>query len=337
MPAVPQSISTPATGPSTRVNPGGQLVVEDEPLAWEAAAIVDQLIADKVPPVSAVDPETAQTLNAQAEAAVAAMWRPDIEDLPVQTTEVVRDGVGTVRVHTPTQDVLGTLLWVHGGGWMLGDAVGADPIARTLADLMQCQVIAVDHRQAPQHPFPEGLEDVEAALNSLLVDESVDKPLLIGGDSSGANLAAAAISQSENADRLAGQILIYPAVDPTSSLPSVDIVVGGPMISKPDMEYFIRYYAQPEQLIDPRIALLGAVDAIARVPALVLTVGHDPLRDEGLQLAQALADAGDVVNVIHAPELFHGSLTSAGVMSPAMARLRQVAAEAVRLFLQEPI
>jgi len=187
----------------------------------------------------------------------------------------------------------------------------------------------VDYGCAPEHPFPRAVDDAIAGVDWLLGQGG---DVVVAGDSAGATLAAVAARQLSARPGLVGQVLVYPATDPSLSSESAHEFVEGPFLTRRDMEWFYDRYLGAGDRADPRADLAGHPSSSPSVPAIVFTVGHDPLRDEGIDYARALADAGGEVEWIHAPDLYHGAFTQAGVLPTAGDRVRQVCAAAQRLF-----
>jgi acetyl esterase len=222
-----------------------------------------------------------------------------------------------------------TLVWLHGGGWVLGDLDTADAICRTLCDLTGWEVVSVGYRCAPDHPFPAAADDALAVTDWMLAERD---RVVVGGDSAGGSLAAGVAQERGAHPRLVGQLLVYPATDPQLRSASAHTFVEGPFLTRRDMEWFYEQYLSPDDVADPRVDLTRALDAGAHAAAVVLTVGHDPLRDEGIAYARALVDGGGLVTWIHAPELFHGAFTQCGVLPSAANRVREVCAAALSVF-----
>jgi acetyl esterase len=133
--------------------------------------------------------------------------------------------------------------------------------------------------------------------------------------------------------RLVGQVLVYPATDPTMTTGSYRTFVEGPFLARRDMEWFYDQYLGPTgDRADVRVDVARGLSSAATVPAVVFTVGHDPLRDEGIAYAEALREQGETVTWIHAPELFHGSFTQSGVLPSSAARVTEVWAAAQEMF-----
>ncbi len=215
------------------------------------------------------------------------------------------------------------LVYYHGGGWTIGDLETHDPFCRRLALDARATVVAIDYRLGPEHTFPAAAEDCIAATRWVLENRtslSGAGPLFVAGDSAGGNLAAVVSNQlaPEQPGAIAGQLLIYPAVrhctPPTRSMLEN---ARGHVLTYRMMQWFWRnYLGDARQTTDGNIhplatPLLHPLPA-QLPPALIITAGLDPLRDEGAEYAQKLSDQG--VDCVH--ELFlkeeHGFVCSEG-------------------------
>ena len=284
----------------------------------------DAILARGLPPVWQLDAETARALHLEGNLMARAAWEPPVDALPVDMESGHIDGRIPVRTYRHRDRETGiTIAWLHGGGWVLGGLETADAICRTICDATGHAVVSVDYRCAPWHPFPAAADDCVDAVGHLLDSGA---RVVVAGDSAGGTLAAVCAQRLGGTARLAAQVLLYPATDPALRSASAHAFVEGPFLTRRDMEWFYDQYLPEDLRRDPRADLTGPVGAGARVPAVVVTVGHDPLRDEGIAYAQALADAGGAVTWLHAPELYHGSLTQAGVLPSARARLAEALA-----------
>jgi acetyl esterase len=271
------------------------------------------LLADPLPTVREIGPFAAQQMYRERARAVRQQW-----DAPTNMT--VRDIPGA-REYLPLEPTDTCLIWVHGGGWVLGDVDTADPVVRTIVDRTGWRVISVDYRLAPQHPCPAAIEDVLE-----VVDRTTADRILIGGDSAGGNLAAVVANERS----FAGHILIYPCVDPSLSSPSAHEFIEGPFLTRADMEWFYRQYDE-SPVGNPRIDI-SEINVHGWAPTLIYTVGHDPLRDEGLALAERLRVSGVPMDHLHAPELYHGSFGIAGLLPSSQARVDQIWSAARRMW-----
>ncbi len=300
-------------------------------LAPDCIAMRQSALAKALPPVWALDPVTAFDLHVEANLASRSAWQPPIDSLPVRVTDLDPvEGRPNLRRYDPEGADRGpVVMWLHGGGWVLGNLETADAICRTLSHTLGWTVISVDYRVAPEQRFPRAVDDALAAADWLL---ERGEQLVVSGDSAGATLAAVVAQSRADQPGLVGQVLIYPATDPGLRSASAAEFVDGPFLTRRDMEWFYDQYVDAGDRADPRVDLAGHEPPGSGAPAVVLTVGHDPLRDEGIAYARALANAGGTVEWIHAPDLYHGSFAQAGVLPSAAARVRDVCAASHRLF-----
>jgi acetyl esterase len=215
------------------------------------------------------------------------------------------DGSRPARLYAPTAEAgLPLLVWVHGGGWVLGGVDVADPIARQLAVAGGCRVLSLGYRLAPEHPFPAGLDDVWNGLRwaaAHAADLGADASrLAIGGDSAGGNLAAVAalLARDAGAPRLALQLLVYPVTDHDHDTPSYREHGDHCLLSAAHMRWFHDCYTRAGTDPDDwRVSPLRAPDLAGVAPACVVLADHDVLLDEGEAYARALAAAGVPVEV----------------------------------------
>jgi acetyl esterase len=217
-------------------------------------------------------------------------------------------------------EVLGTFVWLHGGGWFVGDLEGADRIARQLANASGAVLLSVDYRLAPEAPFPAAVEDARAAVawaaGAGAAQLGTDPARVVaGGDSAGGNLAAVAARHA--GDALRGQALAYPALDATMSGASYVEHADGPMLKPADMAQCWSRYLDGADPGDPDATPLAAADLRGVAPALVTVAGHDVLRDDGLRYAEALRAAGVEVRVVEFEDMVHGFLRWGGVVDRA--------------------
>jgi acetyl esterase len=274
------------------------------PLHPQAASLLQLIAAIGDPPVEQSTPE-------QARAARAARQRP-----PTNTIHHVRDldaGGVPARLYRPSDDDgLGLLVYLHGGGWVIGDLDSHDDVCRGLATRSGHAVLSIDYRLAPEHPFPAGLEDSVTALrwaheHAVELGCRADR-IAIGGDSAGGNLAAV-VAQLGVAP-LVYQLLVYPVTDCTRAQPSYEQNATGYFLSRDGMGWFIDHYLSGDKgsPTDPRVSPLFARDeAVASSPpALVITAEFDPLRDEGDAYAARLAALGVPTSHVRFGGMFHG-------------------------------
>ncbi|SDP25529.1 Acetyl esterase/lipase [Klenkia soli] len=230
---------------------------------------------------------------------------------------IYRSGLG--RVGGQTRPVV---VWLHGGGWAVGDLDTHDPVCRAVANRLGATVLAVDYRLAPEHPHPAPLEDCLAAVR-WAAHRWPTAPLVVAGDSAGAGLAAgvALRCRDEDGPVLAAQLLAYPGLDPAMTMPSVEENGTGLFLERSDMRQFWDWYL-PDGA-DASVAPLGT-DFTGLPPAVVATAEFDPLRDEGDTYAVELAAAG--VHVVHlpGPGLVHGYFGLTEIAPAAAVRRAEV-------------
>jgi acetyl esterase len=215
-------------------------------------------------------------------------------------------GVIRARHYTPIDSAAGSplLVFFHGGGFVVGDLDTHDGLCRLMCRDAGVHVLAIDYRLAPENPAPAAIDDCYAAYRWALehAEELGADPtrVAVGGDSAGGNLATV-VSQLARNDGItppALQLLLYPVTDFANDTRSKTLFADGYFLTKKDMDWFRDNYLAGSSLdtSDPRISPLLADDLSGLPPAMVLTGGFDPLRDEGNQYAEALAAAGVAVD-----------------------------------------
>nr|WP_237519050.1 alpha/beta hydrolase [Streptomyces sp. SID5910] len=247
---------------------------------------------------------------------------PPVTPLPVaRVRDEDADGV-PVRVYDPRHyEDAPVIVFCHGGGFALCGLDSHDDFCRRTADATGAVVVAVDYRRAPEHPFPAAPEDAYTAL-LWTAKTFPDRRLAVAGDSSGANLATvlALTARDRRGPAIACQSLYYPMLDPARSRPSHRENAQGYFITADHLRwYWDSYLPDPADRTDPYAAPLAGADLSGLPPAHVVTAGLDPLRDEGLAYAAALAAAGVPVRAHHYAGMFHGFLSMAGALPEAAA------------------
>jgi acetyl esterase len=241
-------------------------------------------------------------------------YPPDLE--VTHHSIVANDRDIGVRVYRPRSDTpLPGLLYMHGGGWVIGSVESHDAITAELAHRSRVVVCSIDYALAPERPYPAAIEDVEAAsawLTGTCASLGIDGARLgIGGDSAGAHLAALYGVRAALAGRASPyrcQLLFYPVVDGVTDTPSYAANAEAPILSAALMRWFIRSFVPSTMYRDPRAFPLHAPEFARQPETYIATAGHDPLRDEGLDYAGRLAAAGVTVTLRHAADLVHGFL-----------------------------
>ncbi len=199
------------------------------------------------------------------------------------------------RLYRPQSALPGVVVHLHGGGFVFHDLEVHDAPCRRLANAAGIAVLSVDYRLAPEHRFPAAVDDVDtvvAWLTEHAAAQGVDGPAYLHGDSAGANLALGAALRHPG--RFAAVGLIYPFLDPTCSSASyADPEHGG--FEPEEAAWYWRQYADPADHDHPDLAPLRSPHLGTLPPTMVVTAEHDPLRDEGEELARRAAEAGVAV------------------------------------------
>lgn len=242
---------------------------------------------------------------------------PSVEDVRIE----VDGGSFPVRVFRP-DDAGGVLVYLHGGGWMVGDLDGFDTLCRQLADRTGMTVVCVEYRKAPEHPFPTAVEDSRAALDWVAArrDELAGPgELVIAGDSAGGNLAAVLTQQvaRDGGPQIDFQVLVYPVTAADFETESYRDPENALMLSREAMmTFWDAYVPDHADRKDPAAApLLGDVTGVP--PALVVLAEHDVLRSEGEAYAETLRAAGVAVEQHVVPGQMHGFFTFPNVLPGA--------------------
>ncbi len=269
------------------------------------------------PPIEACSAAQARDIRAKRQ-------RPSTE--PIHHTRDLDAGGVPARLYRPNDhDDLGLLVFLHGGGWVLGNLETHDNLCRILANSSGQAVLSVDYRLAPEHQFPAPMEDAVAATvwasaNAASLGCSPDR-LAIGGDSAGANLAIVVGHLAPAPLRY--QLLVYPATDLTCSFPSFTENAEGPQLTAAGMRWFINHYlgGTPTSATDPRVSPHFAADHVLAQspPTLLITAQYDPLRDEGDAYAARLAALGVPTSHVRFSGMYHGFFSLADFLDDAVA------------------
>ncbi|WP_219211014.1 alpha/beta hydrolase [Variovorax boronicumulans] len=298
----------------------------------QARALLDLMKERGVPPTHTLSPAEARATYRERRT----FTQPDAPEV-AEVRDLQAEGI-PLRLYRPLGSVPGALLpvlvYFHGGGWVIGDLETHDVLCRGLANGAGCAVVAVDYRMGPEHRFPAAVDDALAATRwvhdhaaSLGLDA---QRLAVGGDSAGGNLAAVVAIAARDAGDLpiAFQLLIYPATDMRRGQPSHSTNGEGYLLTRDTLAYFHDHYIDDARHdLDWRASPLLHTDLSRLPPALVLTAGYDPLRDEGLAYANALAAAGNRTSYVCFERQIHGFLPMGRVLDEANTALALCAAE----------
>ena len=245
-----------------------------------------------------------------------------------------------IRIYTPrelkTAEKLPVLMWFHGGGFVIGSLDTHDSVCRLLANRADCVVVAVDYRLAPESKFPAAVEDCEAALKwvALHAVEFGGDPacIAVGGDSAGANLATviAILARDAAHPKLVFQLLVYPCTAPEPETASHHKFKEGYFLTRNLITWFYRQYLRSgKDEHDFRYAPLLHDDLSGLPPSLIIVAGYDPLRDEGVEYARKLIEAGNRVRLSNYEGMIHGFYLMGGAVDTARRAVTE-SAEAMR-------
>jgi acetyl esterase len=260
---------------------------------------------------------------AREESAMAAGTRP----IPVGRVRELEVAGLRARHYAPPEDTgpRPLLVFWHGGGFVVGDLDTHDAPCRMLCRHAGVHVLSVEYRLAPDHAFPAYLDDAHAAYAWARAHGSelgADGRVVVGGDSAGGNIAAVIAQETRDVD---AQLLIYPAVDASTQRRSHELFGKGFFLTDTLMEWYAGHFLGPDaDPTDPRRSPLLAPDLSGLAPALVITAGFDPLRDEGEAYAAALAAAGVPVLARRFTGLFHTFINCVGISPVCRAAMAEV-------------
>jgi len=224
-----------------------------------------------------------------------------------------------------------TLVYLHGGGFVLGTLDGADELCRAITAGSGWTVVSLDYRLAPENPYPAALEDcldAYAWLTRTASELGIDPGrIAIGGDSAGGNLAAALclFRRDERSSLPVTQVLAYPAVDGTFTAPSWSDFADAPLLSTPDARWCWNHYAGPGHRADDHlVAPMRAESLRSLPPALILTAEVDPIRDDAEAYAARLQRDGVPVSLTRYAGVFHGFITEIGIFAQTKRAIDEV-------------
>ena len=299
----------------------------------DAAAVYKAFLEANRPPYETVSPGEAREMY------LAARFASNPEPPELESAEPLAipapHGSIPARIYTPKRlrrkdGLAPCLVFLHGGGFVIGNLDSHDVVCRKLAHEGELIVISVDYRLAPEHQFPAAPEDAIAATkwvaaNAKQLGVDADR-IVVGGDSAGGNLAAVtAIAVRESGPKLAGQLLIYPSTDLAMNHPSHSEPETSLLLTHSVIIWFIDHYMGGGDRADWRASPARAKLA-GLPPAYVLVAGGDPLRDEGNEYAERLKQAGVAVTYRFFPGQFHGFFTMGKLLNQANIAASEISA-----------
>jgi len=276
--------------------------------------ILEKLEEDGIPSTSSLTVTEARRLSREMVGKLAGppVNVARVRGFRVSTTEAeipVRAYANTTRPDIPA------LVYFHGGGWVIGDLDSADRICRSLAVATECAVFSVDYRLAPENKFPTPAEDCYHVTRWIVENssaESIDpNRVAVGGDSAGGNLATVVCLMARDRGRpsLVHQLLLYPVTNHAFNTQSYKDCADGYYLTAEDMKWFWDHYLREKNdASNPYASPLAAQNLSGLPPALVITAGFDPLRDEGEAYAARLQEAGVPTRITRYDSMIHGFL-----------------------------
>ncbi len=249
----------------------------------------------------------------------------------IDTTVPGASGPIPVRIYVPRGAGPHWIVYLHGGGGVIGSIRSSEPVTRLLAAQTRCTVASVGYRLGPEDQHPAAIEDACAAWDAIVKRIPRGGRAVVAGDSFGGFLSAHVDRHAlTGARRPDLQVLIYPIVDMTlATSPSIDRHAVGYLLTRSMVHWFRSHYLGDQ---DRRAASPWFwTDLAGSAPAIVVTAGYDPLVDEGDAYAGRLAAAGVPVRHSPHPSLIHGFLSMGGAVHAARAATDQICADIVEL------
>ena len=232
------------------------------------------------------------------------------------------------RIYEPVADPPATVVYYHGGGWVIGSVEDWDAVCRAIAAESGCRVVSVDYRLAPEHPFPAAADDAYDAFLWVAQNLPGQGATIVAGDSAGGNLATvtALRARDENGPTIAMQVLIYPVVDhDTTTASYAEYADAGLILNRAEMDWFWDCYVpDPANRSHPHVSPLRADDHAGLPPAYVLMAGFDPLRDEIDAYVAKLEAAGVPVTVRRFDDQIHAFFGMINIMESADTAVAEV-------------
>ncbi|HEV7735220.1 MAG TPA: alpha/beta hydrolase [Candidatus Binatia bacterium] len=294
----------------------------------QARALLDQMAAMGGAPLSSMPVEGArQLMNALASMQGAGEAVAHVEDIRIPGP----GGDIPARLYRPAGDALPLLVYFHGGGWVIGSLESHDALCRTLANAAGCAVLSIDYRLAPEHRYPAAADDCYAATVWAVANARAlgtdPARVAIGGDSAGGNLTAVTALRAcdQGTPALRFQLLVYPVTDHRYDTASYRENAEGYLLSRTDMVWFWDHYLGTNDGTEPYASPLRATNLAGLPPALVITAGFDPLRDEGEAYAERLKKAGIPVTLTRYDGMIHGFFGMGAQLDEAKRAIGQAA------------
>lgn len=275
----------------------------DPDAARHVARMLQQSAGQLPGPIAGVDALRKRTRKTRA---------PDAAGIrTVDVSVPTREGGRPGRLYVPTEGSSGSVLFLHGGGWMNGDLEMNDALCRDLAVASGATLLSLDYRLAPEHPFPAAIDDSADALRWMAAgaDGRLDEgPLAVAGHSAGGNLAAVIAQQSRDGvlPPIAHQLLLCPVLDHDVDRPSYLENAAGLPLTRDDMIWYWQLYLPSvEARSHPDASPLRNTNLRGLAPATIVVAEADPLCDEGVEYARLLDEQGVDVRLLQQPGVPH--------------------------------
>lgn len=307
----------------------------------EVQMVLDLLKEANIPQLESMDPPAARAAYLER--------GPNVQPLApevggIQNLEIQgKAGSLPLRIYRPQNvadnAVLPVLVWYHGGGWVIGNLDTHDTLCRELCNASGVCIVSVDYRLAPEHRFPAAVDDAVSSVQWVFENAAkinIDpQRIAVGGDSAGGNLAAVVSLALRDSDiRLAYQLLVYPVIDLSCDYPSHTHNGQGYVLTNELLGYFYDHYIEDKSALEDWRACPIRAESLKNLPpALVITAGYDPLRDEGAAYAVALTKAGNETTYVCFERQIHGFITMGKVFSDAYPAISLCAGELRRRLL----
>ena len=307
------------------------------PLDPQAQAFLEQLAA-------AGDPPLHELSVAEARQVIVALFGtqgdPELVGAVEERTIPGAGGEMPTRIYKPYgTGPFPVLVYLHGGGWVIGDLEAYDATCRALTNAAGCLVVAMEYRLAPEHKFPAAPEDCYAATCWVAANAAAiggdPRRIAIGGDSAGGNLAAvvAQMARDRGGPALVYQLLVYPVTNYGYDTASYRENAEGYLLTRDAMVWFWNHYLRSAADGDnPLASPLRANDLRGLPPAMVLTAEFDPLRDEGEAYAMRLQEAGVPVTLKRYTGTIHGFFSLGAVLDQGKQAMADAAAALRTIF-----
>jgi acetyl esterase/lipase len=276
----------------------------------QTAVFADEELASYVaqPAPAFAQPDVSAMRAAIAERARSRPAGPDLSQVRDLEVEGLR-----ARLFRPAEGPVGLVVYLHGGGWTIGDLESFDRLCRRLAARSGCAVLCPEYRLAPEHPWPASVDDTVAILRAVATEPAelgaLNGRVAVAGDSAGGALAALACLCLRDEEPRASpdlQVLLYANTDLADESPSMSEKASGFGLTADAVHFFnAQWVPDRARWSDPRVSPLRAADLSGLPAALVVTAEHDPLRDQGEAYARRLSEAGVAVTQRREAGLIH--------------------------------